>query len=97
MTKVPNVLDSLSQTCILSSFLGMHPCSCMAYLAPKFINQCNYTFGGLVDFLSANPLNVKNVNAEYSAIENWEKDKTGKLHNDDFDIASRASFSMRRR
>ncbi len=52
---------------------AMHPRSHAAYPPPKFFRQSDNTFIGLGNYLSANPLNVKNVAAEYSVMEIWEK------------------------
>jgi hypothetical protein len=50
----------------------------IAYPPPKFITQSDNTFGGLGNFLSTNPMDVKNNVAEYSAMENQKNVKTGK-------------------
>ncbi len=41
----------------------------------KFITQSDNTFGRLYDFLSSNPLKVKNVVGDFLAKENWKKIK----------------------
>jgi hypothetical protein len=67
-----------ANTCILPSFLRNALEAAQQYPTQKRIAKSDNTFGGLDNFLSANPLDVKNVIAEYSVMENWEKVQSGK-------------------
>jgi hypothetical protein len=67
-----------SSTCIMPFFMGRCPCSCTAYPPTKFITHSDNTFCRLYDFLSPNPLKVKNVVGDFLAKENWKNVRTGK-------------------
>jgi hypothetical protein len=48
-------------------------CSHATYSHKNFIVQSNNTFGGLLDFVSPNPLEVTNTVGDNLSMENWEK------------------------